>query len=433
MQRHRMLALAAAAIVAFAMPATAQQVFSLYRKSDGTVQVYPSVTKLIEQDFEPMTFQWEEFGDLQIVRATGRIVPGTASRLKAFLDQHRVRRGATVALNSPGGDLGEGLLMGRLVRSYGLNTSVSRKCVAVLIGECTYGTYGSYGSRPDAGECDSSCNFVFMGGVVREQMGVRSPPGLAPPLEGLSIGSHFGVHRFQRSDEGPPSPRSTNDPNSLPPIETAQIASAVIVQFLQEMGVDPNFLTYMANFREITYLPDSVLRELRVVFDKPTTKWEMVSKGAAFVLEARTGVPPAIDDLIELVCERTSFGSSRRLVARLAISSPFLSLFGWSNDAPVSVRVQDEVFFPGMAATGFEYGLNNLLEPIRRDGNGRVVTAIAISPDLVAFLVTRPKIHIGFMPAKNSSNGGLHLPVAQTELEVFGSQQLIRQFVEACR
>src|SRR5712691_4887149 len=60
---------------------------------------------------------------------------------------------------------------------------------------------------------------------------------LAPPPEELSRGSHFGVHRFQRSDERPPGSRSANDPNSLPPMETAQIASAVIVQFLQEMGV----------------------------------------------------------------------------------------------------------------------------------------------------------------------------------------------------
>lgn len=76
-------------------------------------------------------------------RAMGRIVPGTADSLKAFLDAQEGEV-KTLVLHSPGGSVRDAIAMARLIREAKLTTEV-----------------------PDNAYCASSCPLVFAGGEKR--------------------------------------------------------------------------------------------------------------------------------------------------------------------------------------------------------------------------------------------------------------------------
>src|SRR5262249_42738859 len=119
----------------------------------------------------------------------------------------------------------------------------------------------------------------------------------------------FGVHRFE---PGVSAPIRTQ-------YEAAQITSADLAQYLQEMGIETEFLTVMAKFREITYLPISILKKLKI-FSVKDTNWQLLVTDRAFVLEATVGYfPDAVEVVIDLVCEPDPRGSTKRLVARVAL------------------------------------------------------------------------------------------------------------------
>src|SRR5689334_281069 len=54
----------------------------------------------------------------------GTIGPAAASWLRSELDQARLVPGDTVLLSSPGGDLGQAIIMGEIIRAHGLATAV---------------------------------------------------------------------------------------------------------------------------------------------------------------------------------------------------------------------------------------------------------------------------------------------------------------------
>jgi hypothetical protein len=91
-----------------------------------------------------LQFTQQRLGGVSVVLASGEIVAGDADRLAAFLTGRPVS-GATVVLDSPGGDLVEGMVLGALIRQQRLGTRI-------LSGD----------------ECASACVFSFVGGVVRE-------------------------------------------------------------------------------------------------------------------------------------------------------------------------------------------------------------------------------------------------------------------------
>lgn len=78
------------------------------------------------------------------ITVSGEIKPGDAERLRQFLKKTQPVP-TLVSLNSPGGSLGEGIRLGKLIRAQKLASVVRR---------------GS--------ECESACVFVLAGGVIRE-------------------------------------------------------------------------------------------------------------------------------------------------------------------------------------------------------------------------------------------------------------------------
>ena len=95
----------------------------------------------------------------------GTIGPAAASWLRTQLDEAHLAPGDPYCSSSPGGDLGQAIIMGEIIRAHGLATAV--------------GTADSSG-RVRPAYCASACVLIYAGGKPR--YGVE--------------GSQLGIHRF---------------------------------------------------------------------------------------------------------------------------------------------------------------------------------------------------------------------------------------------
>jgi hypothetical protein len=141
----------------------------------------------------------------------GTIGPAAASWLRAELDEAHLRPGDLVLLSSPGGDVGQALIMGEIIRSRGLATAV--------------GTADSSG-RLSPAYCASACVLIFAGGKPR--YGVE--------------GSLLGVHRFV-----------TTTPVSDPVADT-QRTTGMLLGYMTRMGVSSSVLEAMSQTSEVRWL-----------------------------------------------------------------------------------------------------------------------------------------------------------------------------------
>jgi hypothetical protein len=181
----------------------------------------------------PMTFRQLNLSlSGTAVLAEGEITGDTPAQFTAFLLTHPSV--GAVYLNSPGGNLGAGIDLGRQIRRAGLDTRLGGSPVS------------SFG-MPAAGQCYSSCTFAFLGGVSRS----------------VTSDSHFGVHRFEGTQSG-------GDAQQL--MQLTQELAGELVSYVREMGVSTEMYTLMT-----TAGPDDI-REL----DLPTMqRLNIVTTGKA--------------------------------------------------------------------------------------------------------------------------------------------------------
>ncbi|WP_374660416.1 hypothetical protein [Phenylobacterium sp.] len=129
------------------------------------------------------------------IYADGDIDVDAAQRLREFAVRRRVEH-AVVLLNSRGGSLVGGIMLGETIRKLGFDTSVAE-------GAADFVT-----ERP--GVCASACAYAYAGGVSRY----------------LPTGSLIGMHQFY----GPG--------DNIADRSETQAVSGLIVAFLARMGVD---------------------------------------------------------------------------------------------------------------------------------------------------------------------------------------------------
>jgi len=179
-------------------------------------------------------------GDMWNVFAQGEIDAGSDERLLQFLRENNVPKRSAIWLNSPGGSLMAGIKLGKVIRDYELFTHIGK----------------DENQRKDEiaspGECYSACAIAFLGGTYRF----------------YEKGSEYGVHRFHSST------KAGNDS------DTAQIISAMIVQYMGDMGVDPELFTFMshAGSTELVRLGRAEMERLHVVNGgRSPTKWTLES------------------------------------------------------------------------------------------------------------------------------------------------------------
>jgi hypothetical protein len=154
----------------------------------------------------------------------GTIGPAAASWLRTELDQAHLAPGDTVLLASPGGDLGQAIIMGEIIRAHGLATAV--------------GTADSSG-RVRSAYCASACVLVYAGGKPR--LGVE--------------GSLLGVHRFV-----------TVSPVSDPVADT-QRTTGMVLGYMTKMGVSSSVVEAMSETREIRWLAPKDALAMNLVTD----------------------------------------------------------------------------------------------------------------------------------------------------------------------
>jgi hypothetical protein len=193
---------------------------------------------------------------------SGQIEADTAEKFEAFVKEHKVPLWSYVVLNSPGGSIYGGIELGRVFRKFQLNTDIG-------IRDSSKTDTFSY----SVGKCYSSCAYAYLGGKFRY----------------LHEGSRYGVHRFYASN------------SAYGNMDTAQIASAQIVEYLREMGIDPEFFTLStkAGADEIYEPPRAVLENLSVINNGwGRTIWSIESKQGIIYLKGERDTDYGINKLL---------------------------------------------------------------------------------------------------------------------------------------
>lgn len=154
----------------------------------------------------------------------GTIGPAAASWLRTQIEQAKLAPGDLVLLSSPGGDVGQAIIMGEIIRSHGLATAVGMPA-------------GSDRVRP--AYCASACVLVFAGGNPR--YGVE--------------GSLLGVHRFV-----------TTTPVSDPVADT-QRTTGMLLGYMNRMGVSSSVVEAMSETSAVRWLAPKEALAMNLITD----------------------------------------------------------------------------------------------------------------------------------------------------------------------
>ena len=154
----------------------------------------------------------------------GTIGAAAASWLREKIDQEHLMPGDVILLSSPGGDVGQALIMGEIIRARGLTTAV--------------GTADPSGEVRPA-YCASACVLVFPGGKAR--YGVK--------------GSALGVHRFVATTP-------VRDPTA-----EAQQTTGIILNYMTRMGVSSTLVETMSQTSDIRWLRANEALAMNLVTD----------------------------------------------------------------------------------------------------------------------------------------------------------------------
>lgn len=169
---------------------------------------------------EPMWFQdagnGGNCGECGWTIAEGEITKETPEVLRAFLAERGYA--SEFVLNSPGGNLGAALEMGRIIRESGSSTAIGRSVP----------TAGTPWYTIEDGSCESACAFAFLAGLTRKAYEEDGSGGWQPRTGIL------GMHQFY-----------TPDGANVPSEDTQKLMGQVL-QYIIEMGVDGGILSVAA-------------------------------------------------------------------------------------------------------------------------------------------------------------------------------------------
>lgn len=181
---------------------------------------------------EPMSFALRGNGGncngCEWIAATGEITADTPQALREYIGD-RDRLFAEVMFDSPGGNLGAAIEVGRILREAQARTSVGRSAPMEGLPQ--------WHERRDGGRCASACVFALLGGSTR-----------------WAEGGELGVHQFY-------TPTGSN----IPTAATQQIMGQIVL-YLIEMGISPELLTLASKIPgdRMHYLTEAELDRLGI-------------------------------------------------------------------------------------------------------------------------------------------------------------------------
>lgn len=159
--------------------------------------------------------------------AHGEITSETPEEYRKFILENRAV--PYVVVDSPGGDLFGGIMLGRIFREYGQYVYVGSSHRPVDWGP----EYSATTEEIIAGECYSACAYALLGGTYRgvwdSSMYLGNPD------------SKLGFHQFYDNEE--PQFRILKILNQEVPFSDDQLISGLIVNYLIEMGIDPRLVS----------------------------------------------------------------------------------------------------------------------------------------------------------------------------------------------
>jgi hypothetical protein len=191
----------------------------------------------------------EILGNAWWIYASGDIEQETPLSFEKLVSENRIPGHSIVFFDSLGGNLYAGMDLGRMIRRQRLITYIGSK-----------GEIQEFGpdigrlhlSKP--GHCMSACSLAFLGGIFRYRNG-----------------GVYGVHRFYSTAE----PHLDSD--------QAQIISGAILQYLREMGVEPELFNEMteAGRSDVKILTEDRLLALKVINNGHSdTQWTLEAAGS---------------------------------------------------------------------------------------------------------------------------------------------------------
>ncbi|WP_234050945.1 MULTISPECIES: hypothetical protein [unclassified Xanthobacter] len=195
------------------------------------------------QDVNALDFSGHEndSASLLAVLATGTVEKGDADRFRAYLAQRPARKRTAIYLNSPGGNLHEGMALGRAFHELGVRTVI----------------------EGNGAGCLSACALAFLGGR----------DGSGAPWRAKSSSSELGFHSF-RSRFPADRTYSANDMAALE--QRTQRTVLDVADYLRAIGTDLDFLRIMfrASADEMNFVSnDEALRIGIKVWDEKSRRF----------------------------------------------------------------------------------------------------------------------------------------------------------------
>ncbi|MER9330604.1 hypothetical protein [Mesorhizobium sp. M0488] len=174
--------------------------------------LFAALVALIAPHAEAIEISMERGNATSKILVTGLIGHGDAERFKAYWEKNAYDSwNFIVSLDSPGGNLMDGIEIGRFLRKVGADTEVRRYSPAVP---------GRYSEELPGAECYSACALAFMGGVQRDV-----------PESGT-----IGFHQFYGG----------GDSSADEAMELTQHISALIAGYLRDMGAKPELFELLS-------------------------------------------------------------------------------------------------------------------------------------------------------------------------------------------
>ena len=373
----------------------------------------------------------EEFGGgaREYIFADGYFCPDTDQKFQDFLDQHPAKTAyRIVVLNSGGGDVAAALHMGEIIRQAKMWTQVGSRYPLMIGGNKNIpADVVPFIPRPAAppfpGYCYSSCTFTFMGGIHRT----------------IDYGSNYGVHRFEFTD------------NVDNPVDQAQIDSAALVQYVNEMGISPDYMVEMVKQggNNVTNLSLKVLQRLKIITPRWHTRWRIdtLPDNSGFFLDGETTDFWGTHQIAVICAPKPAAPAGTEPAAAQTAAAPEAGQPG-SSPAPAAAVVQ--IWFsvdPGTRAKApdlvdavqsyvleLDDGWTTLSGPVIAKAasitgpENRLTAAINVSKRGLTTLATAKYIGFAFLfdPAKN-------LPLHVLNIESDLNAAKLKQFAATCR
>jgi hypothetical protein len=203
-------------------------------------------------------------GESTWIYAEGTFESGDTEKFEAFLaEQPVIWKNQRVVLNSGGGDVLEGIFLGRIIRSHGFRTAVAGTRKA-----------GDY-SEVTPGICASACVLAFAGGTER----------------GASEDSRIGVHQMSSAYNSLSSGNQIDVDELKANMTITQFLLGMTLDHYLTMGIDPSILPLMVTTTsdDIHWLTLEELKATKIAFHPSSyTPWNVEAYKAGIVAYSRS-------------------------------------------------------------------------------------------------------------------------------------------------